>query len=139
MKNTVYVVILSVFLAISGITGFSTVVKAGNTSDTSYSFYNAIVDDYTDGRAKLDSTKVYIYPNSGPALYYTVQGGSNGSWSNRSNRHVVNNGVQASFTNFVYENNEHSARLHLERLSTAYDTTYGVWSPDSSRNYTIFN
>ena len=139
MKEKSIVVLFTLVLAISGLIGFSTFVSAGNTTDTSYQFYNTNSVGHTEGRLKENSTKVYIHPTSGPALRYTVPGFGGIEWTDRSNSHVVYNDTKASFTNYVYENNEAYARLTMERTQTAYQYTYGVWSPDSTKNYTIYN
>jgi anaerobic selenocysteine-containing dehydrogenase len=138
MKEKIVVAIFAIVLAFSGLVGFSTAVNAGNTTDTSFQFYNTNDIGYTEGRNKENSTKVYIHPTSGPALQYTVQGNNSVGWQNRSSSHIIYNGDKASFTNYVYENGETQARLCMERTQTAYQYTYGVWSPDSTKNYTVY-
>lgn len=139
MNSKLFVMVMTVAIAISVITGFSITSNAGNVTDTTYQFYNINSSGNTSSRGKWDATKTYIHPLSGPALTYTVQGSTNGSsWNNRSSSHTVYNGTQASFTNFVYENGEAYARLHMTRTGTAYEWSEGEWSPDSTRNYTIY-
>ncbi len=133
---------ISIFtIALSGVAGVSSSVCAANVTDTNYSFYNINADGYTDPRSKENTTKVYVHPTSGPTLNYTVQGSTapNGSWNNRSNTHSIPAGTYASITNYVRESGETWARLHLQRTTTAYEWTYGVWSPDATQNYTIYN
>lgn len=139
MKTKIFAVTFVIAIALTGIIGFSTSVKAGNTKDTDYAFYNTNDGGYTEGRTKENSTKVYIHPTSGPALEYTVQGFGGVSWTDRSNSHIIYNGTQASFTNYVYENSEVYARLHFVRTQLAPVYTHGEWSPDSTRNYTVYN
>lgn len=139
MKEKIVVAIFAIVLAFSGLVGFSTAVNAGNTTDTDYQFYNTNSVGYTAGRLKENSTKVYIHPTSGPALCYTVQGFGGTEWIDRSNSHVVYNGTKASFTNYVYESSEAYARLKMEKTQTAYQYTYGVWSPDSTKKYTVYD
>ena len=139
MKKKLLVMFMTTAIAISVVAGFSFASSAGNTTDTEYEFYNSNSTGNTSGRSKTNTTKTYIYPKYGPALNYTVQGSKTGSnWENRSSSHTVYNGTKASFTNFVYENGEAYARLHLEKTTTAYVWSRGVWSPDSTRNYTIY-
>ena len=138
MKNKKLTVILSVMIAISMVVGLSLATNAGNVSNTPYQFHNTNSSGNTTGRGKLDSTKTYIHPTSGPALTYTVQGYNGSVWNNRSSSHTIYNGTQASFTNFVYENGESTARVHMERTVYADTWTEGDWSPDSSQNYTIY-
>lgn len=139
MKHKILISVMALAIAFSVVTGFSIASSAtGNVSDTPYSFYNTNTSGNTSSRGKWDATKTYIHPLRGPVLTYTVQG-YNGSWNNRSSSHAVYNGTKASFTNFVYENGEASARLHMERKDIAYEWTEGEWSPDSTQNYTIFN
>lgn len=139
MKHNILISVMALAIAFSVVTGFSIASSAtGNVSDERYEFYNTSSSGNTSSRGKWDATKTYIHPISGPALTYTVQG-YNGSWNNRSSSHTVYNGTQASFTNFVYENGEAYARLHLVRITTAYEWTIGEWSPDSTQNYTIYN
>ncbi len=139
MKHKILISVMALAIAFSVVTGFSTASSAGNVKDKPYEFYNTNASGNTSKRGKWDATKTYIHPLSGPALTYTVQGSNNGStWNNRSSSHTVYNGTQASFTNFVYENGEQYARLHLERTTTAYAWTEGEWSPDSTQNYTIY-
>ena len=85
---------------------------------------------------------MYIHPTSGPNLYYRVQGTDNkyGSGSeNKSSAHMIKQGVKASFTNTVREDGKIYARVKMRRSGYAADYTRGVWSPDSSRNYDIFD
>lgn len=139
MKEKIVVAIFAIVLAFSGLVGFSTAVNAGNTTDTQYSFLNTNTVGYTDGRVKVDATKVYIHPTSGPGLEYKVQGSDGSGWNTRSNSHVVYSGTKASFTNYVYENQEILARIYWTRTQFAYANTYGVWSPDSTKNYTVYS
>ena len=85
---------------------------------------------------------MYIHPTSGPNLYYRVQGtdtldGYNAE--NKSNAHMIKQGVKASFTNRVREENKIYARVKMRRSAYAAEYTRGVWSPDSSQNYVIFD
>ena len=139
MKKILITTIFATAVAMSGVLGISITAHAGNTSDIQYMFHNTGTSGNTPGREKQDSTKVYIHPSSGPVLKYTVQGFGGSTWVKRSNSYTVPNGTQASFTNYVYEHSELYARLHLERTVYANTHTYGKWSPDSTKNYTVYN
>ena len=142
MKNKLLSTFFTIAIAFSSVLSFSAIVSAKNYRNTEYTFYNRNSSGYTDSRLKEDKTKVYINPISGPALKYTVQrstGSSNAPWHNRSSTHTIYSGTKASFTNKVREKGETFARLHLERTSAAYAWTNGKWSPDSLKNYTVYN
>ena len=135
-------------MALTGVAGMTGTAKAEdpetypNYLDTDYSFKSVSSVGYTECRLKTDTTKVYIHPTSGPNLYYRVLGtdiedGSNAE--NKSNAHMVKQGVKASFTNWVREDNKKYARLKMRRSAYAAEYTRGVWSPDSSQNYVIFD
>ena len=135
-------------MALTGVAGMTGTAEAKdpatypNYYDTDYSFKSVSSVGYTECRLKTDTTKVYIHPTSGPNLYYRVLGtdiedGSNAE--NKSNAHMVKQGVKASFTNWVREDNKKYARLKMRRSAYAAEYTRGVWSPDSSQNYVIFD
>ena len=119
-----------------------------NTSDTTYTFSNTSEPSSTQYRDKHTSTKVYVYPQYGPKIYYTVRGClkivyPDGNWetsvpSNRSQKVAIPTGTRGSITNTVYESGENYACLRLERINYGYVTTGGYWSPDSTRNYTVY-
>lgn len=140
MKKKLMMFMMVCSLAISGISGMTLTVNAGNIQNKNYSYSNSSTYGFCDWEYKSNDTKVYVYPKSGPDIYYTVQGryGLNGSIENRSNTVIVPLGVQGSITNLVHESDDTYARLKFQRLNTSYVSTQGVWSPDSSRNYTIF-
>ncbi|MBR2821886.1 MAG: hypothetical protein IKD91_08440 [Clostridiales bacterium] len=143
MKKAILVALVTIAVAASGIAGFAGKAKAdgyGNTSDTEYSFYNMNSTGHSVSREKKNTSKVYVHPTYGPSLKYNVEGyhKSTGLWMDRSNSFVIGSGIQASITNYVVENNEHEARIGFVRQSYAGVWTRGLWSPDSSRNYTIY-
>lgn len=141
MKKRLMMLMMVCALAISGIGGMTLTVNAANTEDKPFSFDNSSASGTSEWRDKNDTTKVYVYPQSGPKIFYTVQGkaGTSGSAANRSNVVAIPQGVQGSITNTVREEGGTYARLKYQRITTGYVTTKGVWSPDSTRNYTIFN
>ncbi len=143
MKKAILVALVTIAVAASGIAGFAGKAKAdgyGNTSDTEYYFYNTSPNGYSIAREKRNTSKVYVHPIGGPALKYNVEGfhSSINTWMDRSNSFVIGSGIQASITNYVYENGERSARIGFVRQSYVPLQSFGLWSPDSSRNYTIY-
>ncbi len=117
------------------------VIGEPNTNDTTYAHSNNNSVSYSKFRYKYNTTKVYIHPTDGPMLYYRVQGAYTAGGSglaNRSEAYGVPVGVQASFTNYVNENHNMYARLKMRHSVTQPIDSKGVWSPDSTRNYTIY-
>ena len=148
LKKKVVMFTMAGAMALTGVAGMTGTAKAEdprtypNYLDTDYSFKSVSSVGYTECRLKTDTTKVYIHPTSGPNLYYRVLGtdledGRNAE--NKSNAHMVKQGVKASFTNWVREDNKMYARLKMRRSGYAAEYTRGVWSPDSSQNYVIFD
>lgn len=127
-------------LSVTAVVGFGTNAKAANVRNETYSFNNGNSSGETSPREKQDTTKVYVYPKSGPTIKYAVYGATSqyGSWTPRSVYHRIPTGVQASITNNVKEKNENYAKLSMLRIQTINQDTTGVWSPDSTRNYTIY-
>ena len=112
-----------------------------NTNNTLFTHDNSISVSYSDFRYKFDRTKVFIYPTVGPMLYYRVQGATseNGAGvADRSDPFGVPLGVQASFTNSVRESGNSYARIKKRHSKTVPVSSKGWWSPDSTRNYTIY-
>lgn len=138
MKQRILTAVISIAIAFTGIASFASAVSAASDDKYSYSFYNMNQSANTAAKDKYTSKKVYIHPTSGPMLKYTVQGYDGTEWENRSSTHKVQNGVQASFTNFVYENHEPKARVHLKRTTQAYTNSNGYWNPDPSKVYKVF-
>lgn len=150
-------------VAISGVAGVASVANAAvvkpgvsniatysyenigeaNTNDTKYTFRNDKGIGYSKFRYKYNTTKVYVYPTDGPSLFYRVFGAkSDGGLgkASRSEHYKIKAGIQGSITNYVHENGESYACLKYGRCVKApYVDTVGVWSPDSTRNYTIFD
>ena len=137
IKKKITVMTVSGAMAIAGIAGVATTAMAGNTTDTSYSCKGNTTGN-TDARSKEDATKVYVHPTEGQATYYTVQGSRGAGWKNRSSMVNLRVGVYASITNYVYENDNYNARLHMTSTRTG-NTTRGYWSPDSTRTYTVYD
>lgn len=142
MKAKLLSLAMALTITLTGAMGFANVANAANVADETYSFYNVNTEGTTRWRDKTNSTKVYVYPQEGPNLYYTVHGCNSVTpsiWNVRSSRVQIPHGVQGSITNYINENNENQARLKLERTAVGSVVSSGVWSPDSTKNYTIFN
>ena len=124
LRKRVVMVAIAGAMALTGVAGMTGTAKAEdpetypNYLDTDYSFKSVSSVGYTECRKKTDTTKVYIHPTSGPNLYYRVQGTDN---------------------KYVREDGKIYARVKMRRSGYAADYTRGVWSPDSSRNYDIFD
>ena len=119
----------------------SDINQEANTDNAPFSHGNNNSVSYTSFRYKSNSTKVFIYPTVGPMLYYRVQGAKTSAGSgveNKSNAHGVPVGVQASFTNQVRESGMSYARLKMRHSTTVPIDSKGWWSPDSTKNYTIY-
>lgn len=141
MKAKLLTLMLVFSMVITGSASFASVVSAANTADKAYAFSNTNTTGQSAWRTKENTTKVYVYPQSGPKIRYTVYGRTddNGNATPRSNQVAIPLGVQGSITNTVRENGNNMAQLRFERISYAQVDTKGVWSPDSTRNYTIYN
>jgi len=140
MKKSIVTIAMAMMLSVTAVVGFGTNAKAANVRNETYSFNNGNSSGETSPREKQDTTKVYVYPQSGPTIKYAVYGATSqyGSWTPRSVYHRIPTGVQASITNNVKEKNENYAKLSMLRIQTINQDTTGVWSPDSTRNYTIY-
>lgn len=141
MKKRLVMFMMSGIMGMTIFGGITFTSLAANTEDKPFSFDNRNTDGTGRWREKHNDTKVYVYSTAGPKIFYTVQGktGENGSTRDRSNIVAIPQGVQGSITNYVYENGNDYARLKFTRITYGYVTTSGVWSPDSTKNYTIFN
>lgn len=141
IKNKIVTFMLAGMIGLTTFGGITITSYAANTEDKKFSFDNSSSSGTCAWREKNNTTKVYVYPTSGPKGLYTVQGktGVNGSVADRSNCVAIPQGVQGSITNTVRENNNDWARLKFNRITTGRVVTSGVWSPDSTRNYTIYN
>lgn len=141
MKKKLIMLALAGMMGVSTFGGIALTASAANVEDKPFTFDNRNSTGNSEWRDKNDTTKVYVYPTAGPKIFYTVQGmnGQYGTARDRSNVVAIPQGVQGSITNQVREKGDDRARLKYQRITTGYVTTSGVWSPDSTRNYTIFN
>ena len=102
----------------------------------------------TAARAKTNTTKVYTCYDEGPAQLAFQVWASNGGSSTGTNATTgesktayVRRGVPSSITNKVKEWGYSYAYLKVNSAdeSGVGSTAHGVWSPDSSRVYTVVN
>lgn len=145
LKKTVTTLALAGILALSGLAGagMGAFAKPGdnpNVDDSPIVFDNTGATRYTSWRLKYNTSQVYVYPKSGPKLYYTVQGTIKGQpcIDQESDIVVVPTGVKASIINYVHEDGNTYARLLIQRTAYSTQTTRGVWSPDSTQTYKLF-
>lgn len=132
MRSKILIALFTVVIALSGVLGYRTTVKADNDKYY-YSFYNANSSGNTSAKSKTTNRKVYIHQVSGPATKYTVQGSVSGStWNNRSSQILVYSGTSVRVSNTVYEHNEGLVRLHIVSNGYALIYTKGYWNPDPS-------
>ncbi len=143
LRKTVATIAMAMMMSVTAVVGIGSNAKAANVSDTPFNYNNANGSGTTEWRDKSDTTKVYVYPKSGPAIRYSVLGQKNGdsdtTYTICSNNVRIPQGVQGSITNHVYESGYRKAKLRMTREKYQNLNTTGVWSPDSTRNYTIFN
>lgn len=99
-------------------------------------------------RSKDTDTKVYVYLTSAPYAYIQVQ-----TWGRRNtattyyNETVggsyatIMNGIPCSVTNNIFENAGYQRTFAYIKLRSAGSAgaVSGVWSSDSTRNYTVVN
>lgn len=138
MREKIKNIIIISFMVIIGVISFGSVSLAGNTGDTSYSFNNYNSEGYSTWRNKEDASKVYIHPTSGPAIFYTVQGKRSGTIIVASNKHKIYVNTYDSMSNLVNENKCQNARLKFDVDTVSPVDTIGVWSPDSTKNFTVY-
>ncbi len=119
---------------------------AANTSDTSWRFTVTGKPSNTEARSKDNNTKVYVYYTVGASeTAFQVWGtnGSSGTGTNttRGTTAYVDKNERSSITNFVNEQGYSNAYLRVTATSEANVGVFtsGVWSPDSTKNYTIVN
>ena len=109
-----------------------------------YSYSNIDPIGSCEWRTKNNATKVYVYPTAGPKIYYEANGRKKNSITGQyekfagSYSYAIPTGTQGSITNWINEKGGTEARLVMSRISYSRLDTSGVWSPDSTRNYTIF-
>ena len=150
MKSKLAMFAVAGAMAVSGAAGIAAPAKAENvhtnnagtvvTCKESYS--NTDNELYSSYRRKYNKTKVYVYPTVGPKLSYTVMGSHSSKGTNpivKSDTHIIPLGIEASITNMVNEKGYAYAGLRMHRTVKAQTDSKGWWSPDSTRNYTIYD
>lgn len=140
MRKKIITLILLGMISVSGVK--ANFAANPNTIDTSFSYNNSQTYQETEWRYKYNTSKVYVYPKSGPKINYRVIGRntlvSNVSYY-RSNLVNIPTGVQGSITNQAVENGDDQVKIYMQRIASYTNYTNGVWSPDSTRNYTVFD
>lgn len=144
MKNSIVTIAMAMMLSVTAVVGFGVPVKAANTVDKWFSYSNDKPAGSSSWRDKQNDSKVYVYPTTGPKINYEVNGRKKIASTEQyksfqgSYAHAIPTGTKASITNWVNESGGTEARLLMGRISSSLLDTAGYWSPDSSRNYTIF-
>ena len=112
IKNSIVTIAMAMMLSVTAVVGFGTNAKAaaGNTGNKQYSYSNIDPIGSCEWRTKFAGSYSYAIPT----------------------------GTQGSITNWINEKGGTEARLVMSRISYSRLDTSGVWSPDSTRNYTIF-
>lgn len=136
----------------SGVAGNVTPVFAANTSDTPYRINVETSSGSFKGvqeRDKQNDSKVYVNISASPTLYTQVRTYGNrntNTFYNETNgtTATVKRGVPSSITNYCYEHRKPNytyvlATVKFRSNSAATGAVEGVWSPDSTRNYTVVN
>ncbi|MDD7403791.1 MAG: hypothetical protein SO170_06425 [Butyribacter sp.] len=146
LKNGMFLALLGIGVMMASNSYVS--ATSGNVKDTVYRYNSKEDGRYSDtgARKKTNSTKVYCICADGYKSYLSVRGtGVNRNTDKRmtetrcSKWVSIPKLVQCSVTNTVYEKEYSKARL---RVSVNLDesgnvSTYGEWSPDSTKNYHI--
>lgn len=144
--------LLAAVLVSVGTMGNAAPVKAaGNTSNKKFildlqSANGSYV--HTPAESKYNSTKVYVYFTDGAQslAYIKAEGNRNTStfYNETAGRGyaLINKGVKSSITNYCFENRKSGntsvkARIAMRSTRSSGFQASGVWSPDSTRNYTI--
>ena len=135
-KTRLFSILFSTFILL-GILGMP--VQAANTQDT-YFIFNLSGDswNYTEGRAKENTTTVYVDLYDAPITYvYAQTQGYRVSWYNDTgsvSKVILELDVPSSIHNWIYERGSRAARLAIQQY-TIDGYSSGAWSPDSTRLY----
>ena len=131
--------------AIILLTAAQTMTAQATTQDTSWTF---VIDKYTDTtvRSKDNTTPTYICVDrlsvkAKVQVWGSIPVGSNLVWQNKTqfvSSVVASPGGQSLIHTLVYESGGRYAKLRGFSLD-AKSSSKGVWSPDSTRNYTFLN
>ena len=135
-------------MLLAGVMLMSTVpVFAGNIDNADFKVWTSDggFEKKIPNRAKKNKTKVYTRVNISPqyTMQVRVYGYLKGEYINKTNGGVayVNRGVDSSITNFIYEAGYRDASIAFRCTGgeNYYGYASGIWSPDSSKNYTVVN
>ena len=153
-KNRIkkFVGILTAAAIITGTVGSVIPTYAANVTDSKYeinvkSSSGSFVQ--VDPRDKQNDSKVYVNISSSPYKYVHVRvyGNRNGIFYHNETvgtTATVQKGVASSITNNCYEHwatgkSTVLAKVGFRSGSSLTGKVVGVWSPDSTRNYTVVN
>ena len=135
-------------MLLAGVILMSTVpVFAGNTNNTGYYVWTsgAGAEQKIHHRPKQNTTKVYTRVDKSPqyTMQVRVYGYLNGQYINKTagGHTYVDRKVDSSITNGIYEAGYRRASIAFRTTGgeNYYGYASGVWSPDSTRNYTVVN
>ena len=138
MKKTRWLMTALVFSIIA--IGIIQVAYASNHSDTDFELSVGWDRcDYSDFRAKTDSSPVYILITDGPGITWIWVVNTSYVHQNSGSglAQVPPNAPRLIHTN-VYENGYGSCAIGSE-YNPIFDDVKGVWSPDSIGSYTYAN
>lgn len=144
---------LMAICVMAGMAGSVVSVSAANVSDTEYKIYvNASSGTFRKEKArdKQNNTKVYVHITESPTKYTQTR-----VYGDRNTESIFYNETKgglakvlrnqkSSITNYIYEFRIPDTPTVLAKIgfrSNSSKTGYvsGVWSPDSTRNYTVVN
>ena len=135
-------------MLLAGVMLMSTVpVFAAETDDDPFTVWTsgAGAEQKIPHRPKTNITKVYTKVNTSPQkrMQVRVYGYLNGQYINKTTGGVayVDRGVSSSITNGIYEAGYRRASMAFRTTGgeNYYGYARGIWSPDSTRNYTVVN
>jgi hypothetical protein len=132
-KNVV-TLLLSVLLCLMGLTG---IAMSANVKDSDWSFYDQNNTGRTAVRMKENNTNVYVYPEAGISLYYGVDRYLSGNYTVLRTPVYIKTGTKATIRSSASTNNLVAVSI-LNKNTSTYGYTIGVWSPDSTQYYTVY-
>ena len=151
MGNRIMTLAMALMLALTGI-GMTQAVSAANTADEPWQFTfgaGSSTEKYITAREKNNSTKIYVkwtstYGGNLSAIWVSPYGATNSGAALQPAGTMAGGGAtyampgigQYSITNCVNELGLKYASVGM-RTKTGYGSAVGLWSPDSTRNYTI--
>ncbi|MCM1179494.1 MAG: hypothetical protein NC347_04500 [Clostridium sp.] len=140
MKKRISFMILSAVMVLGCVMGNASLASAaGNVQNRKFTFNSYVGMARTDWEDKKDTTKVYVYPQKGQPIYYTVGGLKDGESYQCSQKFKLPMETECSITNTVREAGCTKARLRFDAITEKKNvTTSGLWSPDSTKNYTVY-